>query len=372
MSMEERVSGTASRQTVLDNKFDSLNDESFIYVRDAYDRFAREADSLSRYLSHAAGWKSDRRHLDFGDFEGSCLSCSEGMVSFKRSGEEVGSVSRGPEGVVIEGFIEAEFRNADGTLKDAEDICREIAAECVSESNVKAFRAHTTQGHQVMFSLDFGDKEVFSVHHRDDLDQLFRIFSSDARVKFVDERRFQEVFGGILKESGANAPEEPLPQLRIYLFDGRSIFGESQKVECFGVDRQEYELDRQMNLCLRDRLMDVRRELEDMVRVLPEDRDFSFAHAVHPSLGFRDDVVFLKSRGGADYETCCFYCGGIPVVEREDVRIYAGKGQGIDAFVGMIRDSILSPENVNRAKLDYASYRQSLSTVRSNEHGRSM
>ena len=29
--------------------------------------------------------------------------------------------------------------DADGTLKDAEDLCREIAAECVSESNVKAF-----------------------------------------------------------------------------------------------------------------------------------------------------------------------------------------------------------------------------------------
>ena len=300
----------------------------------AYDRCVRDVREILRKMSSAVGWKGTRVPFDFTGFSGYWPDITPDGVDICHGSEVIGTF----------------YPKEDGAL------------------GFKAFGEELAWTREfspwegcIVYGLSYGDAVAYVAPEGDDL--LRRLLAATgSNVRFTSPDVLSDALDRYIRANAVPGFEsERIPQVVRYIYDGLTL--SSEKEVSVGVDRncgRGYPSDWTAIDMLRHEGEKMRREFEREAGV-PEGRHFRFGEAVYPTLGIRDDALFLTSRYGSalgDFVTCSK--GGVCLYRDYDpdrgLSAPTVRFKGIDDAIASLRKVVFSERNLGVAKKEYLSF----------------
>lgn len=329
----------------------------------AFDLCARDMREVLRKMSSAVGWKGKSVPFDFSGFSGYWPDISPDRVDIYHGDDVIGRFFPKEDGGL--GFAtfgeELDWAYAFSPWEILEDFRRGYLLG--DGDNIRRAREEFHDGRSIVYGISYGDAVAFAVPQGDDhLRMLLAAMGHNVRFTSADD--LSDAFQRHLDTSSVPGFEGPYtPQVVRYIYDGLTL--QSEKEVSVGVDRncrKDYSSDWMVIGQLREEGEKMRSEFERRAGV-PEGRHFRFRDAVYPSLGFRDDALFLTSRCGAaigDFITCsrdgvCLYRDYDP-----DSRLSAPtvRFASPEAALAGVRKVVFSERNLGIARQEYLSFSQ--------------
>lgn len=328
-----------------------------------FDIWRNLAASINDAMSAGAGWKNPGRPLDFRGFTGFHIDDEGDRIEFCLD-EDILCVFRPTaDGCAGWEIFSPELFLPEGVDDPrAADLMKIINDSCLSDENVGLARRETHGGHEVIFGLEFGGVTAFGVDGGD-MEVRRKLTSLCDNVRFTSSESLREAMERYMESVAKPGPEPAMPQLRLFYYDGANVFDETT-LDVHGKRPLEViEADRRLIGTVRDLAMAARGSFEQSLGI-PADTRFQFRDAYVPSLGFRDDLLFLSRDYGRDTYTFISAAGGSLSLFRGD-----GETEGesrrirtfgnIDEAMGYVSDVINHPLNRDQARREWEKYRKS-------------
>ena len=327
----------------------------------AYDRCVRDVREILRKMSSAVGWKGTKVPFDFTGFSGYWPDITPDGVDICHGPEVIGTFYPKDDGAL--GFEacgeELAWTRDSSPWEVLEDFRRGLLFGSVE--NIRQARSELHGGRCIVYGLSYGDAVAYVAPEGDDL--LRRLLAATgSNVRFTSPDVLSDALDRYIRANAVPGFEsERIPQVVRYIYDGLTL--SSEKEVSVGVDRncgRGYPSDWTAIDMLRHEGEKMRREFEREAGV-PEGRHFRFGEAVYPTLGIRDDALFLTSRYGSalgDFVTCSK--GGVCLYRDYDpdrgLSAPAVRFKGIDDAIASLRKVVFSERNLGVAKKEYLSF----------------
>ena len=332
----------------------------------AYDRARTFMEDVLVKMGREVGWKGEAP-FDFTGFDGYYPELTDNGIDICRGTDTLATFYPEPDGSLGfdqygEGLGYEPDVNAWYPLTDIMN-----GKFCLERENVDLARRQLHGGHILIYGLEFGDAVAFGV---DPGDRLLRtkLAETGANVRFVRPADVRAaVDRWIDTQSRPGFEQEERPRLVFYTYDGLDV--RSEKDLAVGADRVprgEYGSDWELIEVIRDEGERIRRDLESAAGIPETSTRFKFSTAVFPYAGIRDDALFLSSDCGRSMGDFITVAQGRVALYREydpqgklskPVRVFPSA----KAAMSLVRNAVLSRENVELARGDYLAYLQSQS-----------
>lgn len=362
-----------SGQGPMNQLFDlSKTSEEMIYGL-GFDKASQYLRDVLRKMSDYVGWKDRTRSYDFYGFSGFYPVLNDQSASIYSGEKLLASFTPLPGGRL--GF-EAFGKPFTDYPKDVNpwyplgDIMN--GRFCLEKQNLDMALEETHHGQEVIYGLRYGEDTAVCCRP-DDAKLRSAVVAAEPSIIIVDADKF----GGALvrwmeKDAVPGFESEVRPEMIRYVWDGDSLRSEKELADDLYHDIGDLSGRWEALEALRSEGDKIRLELEKKVGIEDGVR-FRFKHALYPSLGIRDDALFLSSNCGKGM-------GDFLTVGKEGVGMYRGYspfGEGLSKPVRVfdslfdalstLRKTVLGEKNITLAKKDYQAYKQSQEQSQSKE-----
>ena len=338
----------------------------------AFDRAADYLRGVLRKMSDHVGWKGATRPYDFDGFSGYYPEVTMERADICQGDEVVCSFYPTPEGRLGFTAYGDEFArygkdvNPWYPLSDIMD-----GRLCLEPSNLEKAVRETHHGREVVYGLRYGEVSAYSVRN-DDQALRTALVNRDPNIRLVDADRLNDILDRWFDYDCRPGFEEAVrPELVRLAWDGAKLLDEKQvSLDQERDIREGWTDDWDLIGALREEGAKIRRELQEAAGI-PGDRLFKFSDALYPSLGIRDDALFLSADCGSvsDFVTVskgrvalyCDYDPDKPLPEPK--RTFSCLNEALDK----VRRTVLGPRNVERAAVDYQKYLKAQARVKAQE-----
>jgi len=329
----------------------------------AFDLCVRHFRDILSKMSSALGWKGDQTPFDFSGFSGYWPDITREGVDICHGSEVIGTFSaREDGGLDFEVFgEELAWAREFSPWEVLEDFRRGLLFGSVE--NIRKAQDELHGGRCIVYGLRYGDAVAYATPEGDT--RLRRLLASTgSNVRFTTGEALGNALERYIQTNAAPGFESgETPQVVRYIYDGLSLL--SEKDVSVGVERdcgKDYRSDWAVIDMIRDAGERMRSEFEREAGV-PEGKHFRFGDAIYPTLGIRDDALFLTSRYGAaldDFITCskggvCLYRGYDP---DRGLSTPKARFSSVDEALSRIRRVVFSDRNIGIAKREYLTFSQ--------------
>jgi len=329
----------------------------------AYDLCVRYFKDILLKMSSALGWKGVGVPFDFSGFSGYWPDITDGGVDIRHGEEVIGTFlprEDGSLGLETSGD-ELAFAREFSPWEILDDFRRGFLFG--STDNIRRAKEEFHDGRCIIYGLRLGGAVAYAAPRGDDLLRR-HLAATGTVVRFTTAGALSDALGRYLRTNAVPGFEDgESPQVVRYIYDGQDL--RSEKDVSVGVERsskRDYLSDWAVIDLVRSAGERMRREFERAAGV-PEGRHFRFGEAVYPTLGIRDDALFLATRYGSVH-------GGFITCSRGAVCLYGdydpdrglsaprARFSGIDDAIAGLRKMVFCERNLGIARREYLAFSQ--------------
>ena len=338
----------------------------------AFDRAVQMLRKVLFTMSERVGWKGTEVPFDFNNFSGyypDLDHVDSGYADICRGQDIIGRFSSDADGRLTFEYFDDEFKYLGDEVNPWYPLSDIVNGKfCLEEGNIEAAKRQSSNGHNIIYGMRFGDACAFAVDFGDS-NLRSKLSERELNIRFIDFATLDHAFDRWLKSNATHGfmdKDVPTPEVVVYFYDGQDIRTERElSLSDDGPDRAAWREDLQSVLILRNRCEALRYELEAAAGIPDGSPHFRFPKATTPSTYLRDDAVFLCSHFGIASEDFL-------TIKNGKVGLYRGSPENISmsvlkaTFPSMndalksLRSVVLSDENVVLARKDYERYQKSL------------
>lgn len=322
---------------------------------------------LRSELESRVGWKSDRRHYDFGGTDGFYVNIGLNNCTVMHDAEPALRFYAKPDGGVgmdVLSEVFAPYRDLSplAAISDLRD-----GNYVLDKANIDLMRQQTHNCSELIYGLRYGETTAFCIptdeSGQDDLTLMRELTARENNIRVVEMNVFSEAVENWLDQSVRPGFESAqTPKLISYIFDGKNLFSERD------IDlsmRRVLTPEKSSDWRLIDELLvegqKVREELQ-MECGIGSSRGFRFDEAFYPSPLMREDALFICSKHGAEQE-------GFLTAAKGKICLFESMSGFLDGYdkpkrvfgsvqdaMNYLRSVVLSKQNVMVARGEYAQF----------------